>query len=303
MKVVAFVIALTLAVSTFALAANPSTKTTNNANTTNNMNTSSDWNNANTQNNNTTNNANTNNANTNNTNTNNANTNNTNTNIANPVNNTQNNNTNNANNNTNANTTINNTNTSTQQLLKVSQDGFAAIRAVRAARVAIFTGQPNVATEMLNQAKTNLEAAAKNAPQYAANTETTVNGTTATNETTVGAMKWILIDGQVSLAETVAVPTEKAEHIQKANQYFNNGQSKEAIEQLRLAAIDVSCTRVLMPLASTTKYVAEATKLVGQQKYYEANLALKAVEDGLVVNSSSLIEMPQVNTQNVNQNN
>jgi hypothetical protein len=93
------------------------------------------------------------------------------------------------------------------------------------------------------------------------------------------------------------VTPENSEHIQKANQYLKNGQSKEAIEELRLASIDVTCTRVLRPLASTTNYVAEATKLVGEQKYFEANMVLKAAEDGLVVNSASLIETPQVKTQ------
>ena len=54
-----------------------------------------------------------------------------------------------------------------------------------------------------------------------------------------------------------------------------------------------------MPLASTTNWVTTATKLVGQHKYYEANLALKAAEDGLVVNSTNLVEMPHVNTHRV----
>ena len=119
----------------------------------------------------------------------------------------------------------------------------------------------------------------------------------------MGKVNWIPIDGQVSLADTYVVSKERAQHIQKANEYFKNGQSKQAIEELRLAAINVSCTRVMMPLATTTSWVSEAARLLGQQKYYEANLALKAAEDGLVVNSASLVEMPQVKTERMPQTN
>ena len=196
-----------------------------------------------------------------------------------------------------------NTNTSTQELLRVSSNGFAAIRAIRAARVAIFNGQPNVATTMLSKASVDLNAAAKDAPTFVATAEATMNGKVVAEEVEAGKVNWIPIDGQVSLADTFVVSKERSQHIKNANNYFKNGQSKQAIEELRLAAINVTCTRVLMPLTTTTNWVAQATKLIGQQKYYEANLALKAAEDGLVVNSASLVEMPQVKTERVPQTN
>jgi hypothetical protein len=287
MKVVAYVAALTLAMCSFAVAADPTNKTLDNTNTTNNA---GEWNNANA--NNATNNTNANNNTTNPTN-------------DNATNNAKTWNANNATNNANANNvnTVNNANSPTQQLLKVSQEGFAAIRAVRAARVAIFNGQPNVATEMLNKAKTNLDTASKDAPLFVANTEATVNGTVVADAMTVGAMNWIPIDGQVLLADTYVASPQNTEHIQKANEHFKNGESKEAIEELKLAEIDVTCTRVMMPLAATAKCVAEAAKLVAEQKYYEANLVLKTAEDGLVVKSASLLEMPQVKTQTDNKTN
>jgi hypothetical protein len=297
--VVSFVVALTLAVSSYAMAAEKSTNTSNNANTPSavnapsNTNTSNGtWNDTNASNNT------------------NANTpNNTNKWNKNNKSNSSWNNTNKLNknhtwNNTSNNThTWNNSNASNHELLKVSSEGFAAIRAIRAARVAIFNGQPNVATNMLNKATVDLKVAAKDAPTFVATAEATVHGKVVADAVEVGKVNWIPIDGQVSLADTYVVTKEKNQHIQKANQYFKNGQSKQAIEELRLAAINVTCTRVMMPLATTTGWVAEATKLIGQQKYYEANLALKAAEDGLVVNSASLVEMPQVKTERVPQTN
>lgn len=197
----------------------------------------------------------------------------------------------------------NQTTTPTQQLLKVSNEGFAAMRAIRAARVAIFNGQPTAAGKLLNKASVDLKTAVKNSPLFVDAAEATVNGKVVAGAVEVGKVNWIPIDGQVSLGDTFVVTKEKNQHIQKANKYFKNGQSKEAIEELRLAAINVSCTRVMMPLASTTNWVAEASRLLGQQKFYEANLALKAAEDGLVVNTTNVVEMPQVKTEKVPQTN
>ncbi|HVP50464.1 MAG TPA: YfdX family protein, partial [Candidatus Bathyarchaeia archaeon] len=54
--------------------------------------------------------------------------------------------------------------------------------------------------------------------------------------------------------------------------------------------IYLNLTAVLLPLESTTNAVDKAAKLVEEGKYYEANLALKAAEDGILVDSQSFIE-------------
>jgi hypothetical protein len=191
----------------------------------------------------------------------------------------------------------NKSNTQTPEIVKVSHDGFAAMRAVRAARIAIFNGEPKMAMEMLDKAKTDLETAAKEAPMFIATEEVSVEGKPVADEMAIGRVNWIPIDGQVSLADTFVATPEKAAHIQKANEHFKNGQSKQAIEELRLASIDATCTRVLMSLPVTTNCVAEALKLMGEQKYYEANIVLKAAEDGLVVTSASLFATPKGKTE------
>ena len=188
--------------------------------------------------------------------------------------------------------------TSSQEIqMKVSQDGFAAMQAVRAARVAIFNGELNVTTQMLNKAKNGLYAATKNASPFTPFSKTTGDGQPVTGKTQTTHMVWIPIDGRVVLAETYVSSPKKAEHINKANKFFKNGQSKEAINELWLGEIDVTYTCVLMPLEATIKCVTEATKLANEHKYYEANLALKAAEDGLIVDSTSLIGMPNVDSE------
>jgi hypothetical protein len=49
----------------------------------------------------------------------------------------------------------------------------------------------------------------------------------------------------------------------------------------------------MMPLDVTVKHVNTATALVKEGKYYEANLALKAAEDGIVVDAVALVEAPK----------
>jgi hypothetical protein len=185
-----------------------------------------------------------------------------------------------------------------QEMMKVSSEGFDAMRAIREARVAIFNGRPSVATELLNKAKSSLETAAKDAPTFVTTTQTSVNGTVVGADMTVANMNWVPIDGQVSLADAYTASPKKSQHIKNANEHFKNGQCNKAIEELRLAAIDVTWTRVMMSLNTTTKCVNEATTLLNQQKYYQANLALKTAEDALVIDSANLLAVPHKNTSN-----
>ena len=101
-------------------------------------------------------------------------------------------------------------------------------------------------------------------------------------------MDLIPIDGDIAIADTFVPTPEKKKHIEKANEHLKAGHSKEALEELRLGEVDVVCTRVMLPLEATQKRVADAEKLANDHKYYEANLALKAAEDGLVVESVDL---------------
>jgi hypothetical protein len=70
-----------------------------------------------------------------------------------------------------------------------------------------------------------------------------------------------------------------------------------AIDELRLGDINVNFTYVMMPLDNTIKCVTEAVRYADEHKYYEANLALKEAEDGLVVDANYLTEWPQWQTK------
>jgi hypothetical protein len=175
-------------------------------------------------------------------------------------------------------------------LMHLSQEGFSAVRAVRAARIALFNGKPELVKQLLDSADASLQAAEKEAPSFTVKVSETVDGKNEGSATENGKVDLIPIDATLALADDYVPTHEKKNHIAKANEHFKKGQTKEAMEELRLADIDLNYTRILMPIDATKKHVDQAIKLLDEHKYYEANLALKAVEDGLTVQTMSLIE-------------
>ncbi|CAD5733692.1 protein [Escherichia coli] len=63
-----------------------------------------------------------------------------------------------------------------------------------------------------------------------------------------------------------------------------------AIETLHLAGIDVAETQLLMPLKQTIAKVDKAREMLDNGKYYEANLALKGAEDGIITDTETIID-------------
>lgn len=175
-------------------------------------------------------------------------------------------------------------------LLKLSQDGYSAMRFIHAARIALFNGKTETVPGLLHSAKASLEAAEKEAPTFALKINEMVRGRNVENESESGKIDLIPIDATLALADDYVPTPEKAAHIAKANEHLKKGQHKEALQELRLAEIDVNYTRILMPMKATTKHVEQAIKLLGDHKYYEANLALKAAEDGLTIDTVNVAE-------------
>ena len=165
-------------------------------------------------------------------------------------------------------------------LLKLSNEGYQAMRGIRAARIAIFNGQPELATTMLDEASEALTLARKDAPDYAVKSQVSIGGKVIEREDESGRLDLVPVDAQVAIADTFVSTPEKQEHIAKANEHFTSGEHEKAIEELKLGEIDISYMRILMPLTSTLDHVDNALAMVRDGKYYEANLVLKAAEAG-----------------------
>ncbi|MFO1126214.1 MAG: YfdX family protein [Methylocystis sp.] len=174
-------------------------------------------------------------------------------------------------------------------LMQLSQDGFAAIRAIRAARVALFNGNPESVSPLLDSAAASLRAAEKDATPFAVKVSETLNVKSGEIATQSQKLDLIPIDATLALADNYVPTSDKSAHIAKANQHLKMGEQMAAMDELRLAQVELKYTRILMPIEATKKHVDQAIQLLGERKYYEANLALKAVEDGLTVQTVNLV--------------
>lgn len=168
--------------------------------------------------------------------------------------------------------------------VQLSQDGYNVMRDIRATRVAIFNGDTDSAKKFIELAKTDLQKTKKD--------DTLIEQKKGENL----PKNWVPIDGQVVVADNFVATPEKTKHVASGNQKLKEGKSREAIEELKLAEVDVGFTRVLMPLAETEVHVDVAADQIQAGAFYEANLALKAAEDGLNIETVMLLENPKSTT-------
>ena len=75
--------------------------------------------------------------------------------------------------------------------------------------------------------------------------------------------------------------------------HLHKGETKQAMETLKVAGIDVALNTELLPIQSAKTHIDDAAKLIGEGKYYEANLALKAVEDSVITEVFNTDAIPQ----------
>jgi hypothetical protein len=150
-----------------------------------------------------------------------------------------------------------------------------------------------MAMEMIAKAKASVSKAELEAPTFTVKPTDSVQGKAPDSKSQTEKAEMVPVDGQVMLAEDFVATPEKQAHVNKANEHFKSGRNKEALEELRLGEIEIHYNRVLMPLASTYKHIEQATKLMDENKYYEANLALKAIGDSFTTDSVSLIDFPK----------
>lgn len=173
--------------------------------------------------------------------------------------------------------------TEEKALLKTVDEAYKAMREVRAARLAIFNGQVDVATNLVKDAATDMQAAQASLPTHA------IKGRKAPDAEDA----YLPIDASMTLAEGFVPSAEKQATIDEANQHLANGDGEKAAEVLKLAKIDVTISTALIPAKAGLAHIQDAAKLMGEQKYYEANLALKAAESLVVIDSYSLDAVPR----------
>ncbi len=156
--------------------------------------------------------------------------------------------------------------------VKTVEDAYTAMREIRAARLAIFDGSGPAAISFVNDASKKLEAA------KITNEKMKPKADEAKIEAGL-----IPFDMSMSIAEDYTATPQRALKVKEANAHLAKGDRKTAIEKLRLADINVLTTVALLPVGPTMDHLTDAANLLEQDKYYDANLALKAIEDSVIV--------------------
>ena len=178
-------------------------------------------------------------------------------------------------------------NTQAQEMMKFSANGHAALDAIVAARVAMFEGHPKASIDLMVKAEQAMAAAEREAPDFKMETSHTRVGSAANQGAT-----YVPVDARMSMAEDYVRTPEKQGHIDNANKNMKSGDTQGAIRELKLAGIDVNYTLVLMPIASSENHLQMALTLADAGKYYESTVALKAIEDGLIADTESMLALP-----------
>ncbi|MCB2102242.1 MAG: YfdX family protein [Rhodobacterales bacterium] len=172
-----------------------------------------------------------------------------------------------------------------QALQKFSQAGDQVFSNVRAARYALVNGHPDMAKKLLDEAKTALGEARKDQPTLETTTAISVGGKLVENTTSKDVMKYVPVDSKIWVSEDVTLSKDVKDRIDKANAHVKAGNRDKAMDELRPAAIDVNITHYWLPLDQTGQNLDKAISLSGDGKFYEANLALKAIEDSVQMES------------------
>jgi len=114
---------------------------------------------------------------------------------------------------------------------QVSRESNAAMQQLRWARVALFDGQPDEAKKFLAEAKNNLTAAEKDAPELTVTVKETAKVGDETVETheTKQTLDYVPIDAWLVLAEDFIPTPDKQGKIKEANEHMKKGNSAKAV--------------------------------------------------------------------------
>ena len=169
-----------------------------------------------------------------------------------------------------------------EELVKVSDDAMISLRDIDNARLAIFDGDPEQAQTYVDAAKTRIDVARAEANKYALDIKAPK------------ASDWYVpYNATFTVIDTLKPTSDKAKNIAKANKHLRKGEQKEAMETLKLSKIDVAISTRLVPVKFAQENIVKASNLVREGKYYQANLALKDVDDAVIIQTYGVDDVPK----------
>lgn len=168
-------------------------------------------------------------------------------------------------------------------MIKTMDEAFKMMREVRAARLAIFNGATGDAIRLVKEAQADMRAVQSGAQTHSL----------STHKTSSSGDSYVPFDSSIGLVEGFKATPEKQAALSKANSHLAKGEQKKAITVLKETNVDVTFSAALIPVKASASHLNDAADLLGQNKFYEANLALKALEDSVIIDSYGVDEIPE----------
>jgi hypothetical protein len=182
---------------------------------------------------------------------------------------------------------------------KLSADGFTALRDIRLTRLAIFDGDTSQAKQDIDNASDSLQKAQSDESIYtkAESDLKTPSGMThehaSTDSASTTPIKWLPVDGAFTLGEDYVATPEKTKAVSDADTQMKNGNHDRAMDTLKLAHVNVVFDVEVAPLEKTIAGVDKAKQLIDNGQYFEANQALKSVENGMRYDVQDFVGTPK----------
>ena len=152
-----------------------------------------------------------------------------------------------------------------QDFGKLSKDGRNSLRDIRLARLDIFDGHIDRAKADIAKATTSLgraqsdetvftKAESELKPPAGMNTKSATAGQASTTP-----VEWLPVDGAMTLGEDYVATPDKTSGVAKANDKLAKGDRKGAMDELKIANVDVNFLVELAPLKATLAGVKQAS--------------------------------------------
>lgn len=184
-----------------------------------------------------------------------------------------------------------------KDFLKLSQDGRTAMSYVHAARLSIYNGEEDAALKHAEKAQSltaQAEADATTLDKIAkVDDKADASDQTASDQAAADNTRVVPIDAQISIEDDYGLQPAASDHLQKAKAAMKQGDNKTALEHVALIDRNVTYTYAAVPFDGLKANVDKAVQALKDKEYQSANLALKAVEDSVIINQLSVDRLPQ----------
>ncbi len=168
------------------------------------------------------------------------------------------------------------------ELLKTADQALTTLTHVRSARMALFDNNIELAkadileaTNALTQGEVDLRALR-----------------VADTEKPGSKPEFLPFDMSMALTDSFKATKENEAALQKAEGLIQTGDKNAAIEVLRVASVDLNISAALLPEASSIEQLKRATELIDGKAYFDANIALKSIEDSVIVRTFNVDAIP-----------